>query len=218
MTTWTRVGVAVGVAVILGGLTVGMVTWAQEAGHFRTGGPDGEFRGGAFAEGRNFGGGPRMGARLLAMLDNDRVKSELGLSDDQTSRLRQIVVDTQKSTIKSGAEIAVRGIELRELLRADKPDRQAVMKKVDEISALRTEMMKQDMDALLTAKSVLTPEQQKKIRSFIERRRAGNGVGERSFRWHEEPPRDGPRFGPHPMHAPEPPAPPKAPEAPAQQQ
>jgi periplasmic protein CpxP/Spy len=217
MSKWIKVGVAMGAAIVLGGLVVGAVTWAQEAGRFRTGGPQGEFRGGGFAEGRSFGHGPRMGARLLAMLDNDRVKRELGLTDDQTSRLRQIVVETQKATIKSGAEVAVRGIELRELLRADQPDRTAVMKKIDEISALRTAMAKQDMDALLTAKSVLTPEQQKKIRTFIERRNARNAMGGRTFLWHEGPSPDGPRFGPHRMNAPEAPAAPKAPEAPPQQ-
>lgn len=217
MTKRIKVGVAVGAALILGGLAVGAATWAQEAGHFQTGGPDGEFRRGGFAEGRDFGGGQRMGARLLAMLDNDRVKSELGLSDDQTNRLRQIVVQTQKSTIKTGADMAVRGIELRELLRADNPDRQAVMKKIDEISALRTEMMKRNMEALLSAKTVLTPEQQKKIRSFIEGRRAAGPLRNQFFGRRVPPAAGGEGFRPHPPRAPEAPAPPKAPDAPAPQ-
>jgi Spy/CpxP family protein refolding chaperone len=218
MKQWTRVGLAVGVAVIMGGLAAGVLTWAQEGEHFRTGGPAGEFRGGGFAAGGNVEGGPRMGARLLAALDNDRIKTELGLTEDQTNHLRQIVVDTQKSSIKTRADMEVRGIELRELLRADNPDRTAVMKKVDEISALRAEMLKQDMDALLNAKSVLTPEQQKKIRTFLERRRMGMGMEGRSFRGQGESPRGGSQFAPcRRMIAPPASAQPKAPEAPPQQ-
>lgn len=191
-----------GVIILGAGLAGGPVAQAQEDRHFRQGPGGNEFHGGMFAEGGEIGGGHRMGSRLLAMLDNDRVKAELGLSDDQTTRLHQIVVDTEKSAIKSRAEMAVRGIELRELLRADKPDRQAVLKKVDEISLLRQESMKQDVDALLSAKSVLTPEQQKKIRAFIERRHGGDGPRTRFFQQRVPPPDGGPDRTPQPPDAP----------------
>ncbi len=203
MKNWTRVGLALGVAVILGGMAVGALTWAQDATRLEFGRQTSGFR---LGEGSDFGNGRRMGARLLAMLDSDHVKTALGLTDDQTSRLRQIVVDTQKSNITTGSEMAVRGIELRELLRADNPDRDSVMKKIDQISALRTEMLKQDVDALLKAKTVLTPEQQKKIRTFIENHRAGNPMGGGAF--------GGRGMGPG-AHPPDnPPSPRKSPDSP----
>jgi len=136
--------------------------------------------------------------RLLAMLENERVKTELGLADQQTDRLRQIVVDAKKNTIKTRADIAVRGIELREMLRADKPDREAVMKKVQEISDLRGQIMRQHVESLLAAKTVLTPEQQKKMRAFLEHR-GGPGIQHEGFRPHRPRAPEGP---------PEPPAPP----------
>jgi len=110
-------------------------------------------------------------ARLLRLLESDRVKSELGLSDDQVQRLHQVIVEAEKSSLKTRADLAIRGIELRELLRSNNPDRNVVMSKVQEISNLRGEMMKQLVGALIAAKAVLTPEQQKKIRAFIESRR-----------------------------------------------
>lgn len=195
MKKWLIVGIII--------LAAGLVAQAQEGRHLRQGPGGNEFHGGMFAGGGEFGGMHRMGPRLLAMLDNDRVKTELGLSDDQTTRLRQIVVDTEKSAIKTRAEMAVRGIELRELLRADKPDRQVVLKKVDEISMLRQERMKQNVDALLSAKSVLTPEQQKKIRAFGERRHGGDGPRTRFFQQRVPPPHGGPDMMPHPPVAPE---------------
>jgi Spy/CpxP family protein refolding chaperone len=118
--------------------------------------------------------GPGHGAeRLLAMLEIPRVRQLLGLTDDQASRLRQITVDTEKAAIKTKADLAVRGIELRELLLADNPDGDTVMKKVQEISDLTTQLMKLHVQALLSAKTVLTPEQQKKIRELSANWRLG---------------------------------------------
>jgi len=194
------------VAVLLAGMAVGVVARAQDGGGFGRG-PDreGGSRGGMFAEGREFGRSHRMGHRLLAMLENDRMKAALELTDDQSARLRKIVVDTEKSVIKSRADLKVRGIELRELMRTDAPERQAVMKKVDEISTLRQEMMKQEMDALLNAKTVLTAAQQKKVRSFLERGHGNEGRGERFFRRQAPPPPDAPGSMPSRPEAPKPP-------------
>jgi Spy/CpxP family protein refolding chaperone len=100
---------------------------------------------------------------MMAMLENDRARAALGLTDEQADGLRQIMVEAQKSAMKMRADIGVRRIELRELMRAEEPDRDAVMKKVQEISDLRGQMMKQRVESLLDSKSVLTPEQQKKV-------------------------------------------------------
>lgn len=155
-------------------------------------------------------GEQRLAGRLLAALDNDRVKAYLNLTDSQADRLRQILVDAEKAGVKTRADIAVRGIELRELLRADKPDHDAVMKKVDELSNLRGQMMKERIEALLAAKNVLTPEQQKKIRTFMERR-AGFGGGREPFSARRE------GFGPRrPEAMPRPPAAPAPPAHPGE--
>lgn len=198
--------VGVGVAPILAVLALGIVLHAQDRTTFVRETQERGFRAGGFERGPGFRGPHhRMGSRLLAMLDNDRVKARLGLTDDQANRLHQIAVDSEKATVKTRADMKIRRIELRELLRADKPDQAAVMKKVDEISALRGQMMKEHISALLSAKSVLTPEQQKKIRSFMQHWR-GERVGHnRFFERHVQPPM-GMRGGP--------PAPPDAPEAP----
>jgi Spy/CpxP family protein refolding chaperone len=171
-----RKWIVAGVALLLGGLAVGLVARAESQDRMGRGSHgEAKFSHGMFSRGRGFDKSHHMGSRILAMLENDRMKTALGLTDDQTTRLRQIVVDTEKSTIQTRADLKVRGIELRELMRADAPDQQAVMKKVDEISALRAQMMKEEMGALLNAKTVLTPEQQKKVRSFLTRRNRGEG-------------------------------------------
>lgn len=177
-----------GTTIVAAVLAVGLAAWAIDHG--------------PWAE--RFGGHHReMASRLLALLDNDRVRTELGLSDQQADRLRQIIVDAEKSSVKTRAEMEVRGIEFRELLRADNPDRATVLKKAQEISNLRGEMMKQHVEALLAAKTVLTPEQQKKIRKFMESHRG------REFR--------GERFGERPRGPGRPPEPPReAPKPPGE--
>jgi len=118
--------------------------------------------------GQESGGPLQRVSRLLAALDDPRARAVLGLTDQQADSLRKIVVDTEVFTIKTGADIAVNSIDLRELLRADKPDRAAVMSKGDEISKSTSQLINHYLDAMLAAKAILTPAQQKMIRGYIE--------------------------------------------------
>jgi len=114
-------------------------------------------------------GGPlQRVSRLLAALDDTHVRTMLGLTEQQADSLRKIVVDTETFTIRTGAVIAVDSIDLRELLRADKPDKAAVMSKGDEISKSTSLLINHYLDAMLDAKAILTPEQQKMIRAYLE--------------------------------------------------
>jgi len=127
-------------------------------------GPAGGFghRGMAWGRaGRGFGGGER----LLRLADNPRMRTYLNLTDEQVSRLHRIGVDAQKTAVQTRANLQLRRIEMRELLRADNPDQNAILKKVDEVSALRAQMARQNIQTLLAARNVLTPDQQKKLRS-----------------------------------------------------
>jgi Spy/CpxP family protein refolding chaperone len=192
-----KIWVVAGIAIVAGALALSSLGRAQEERVRETI----RMSEGMPGQGMERGGEDQMGRRLLALLDNDRIKSTLGLTDQQADRLRHIMVETEKTSVKDRAEIEVCGIELRELLRADNSDRDSVMKKVQEISSLRGEMMQQHIAALLDAKAVLTPEQQKKIHAFMENRGAG-GPGNRMF------------SGPHRGGPPAPPAPPEHPDGP----
>lgn len=121
--------------------------------------------------------GLSMGRRILALLDNRHFQAEVKLTDAQVSHLRQIVTKAEKSNIETRAQIAVDGIDLHQMLRLAKPDQAMVLKKVQEISELRGQMMKNNIQALLQAKSVLTLEQQKQIRWFFQNRFREGGWG-----------------------------------------
>jgi len=140
---------------------------------------------------RGFGGG----GGLLRMAENPRVRQNLGLTDEQVGRLHKIGVDAQKASVQTRADMQLRRIELRELMRADNPDHNAIMQKLDEVNALQGTMQKQRVETMLSARSVLTPEQLKKIKTFMQNRGAGGGPE----RGHMMERRGGPRRPPgHP--------------------
>jgi Spy/CpxP family protein refolding chaperone len=133
-----------------------------EFGRHEGGDHDGWERGGR----HGFGGGEH----LLRMAENPRVRMFLGLTDEQVGRLHKIGIEAEKSSIQANADLELRHVELRELLRAENPDHDAIMQKLDEVNALRGKMEKQQVETLLSARGVLTPEQVKKVRAFMENR------------------------------------------------
>ena len=62
------------------------------------------------------------GGGLPRLAENPRVRQYLGLSDDQVARLHKIGVDTEKTSVQERADMQLRHIELRELMRTDNPE------------------------------------------------------------------------------------------------
>jgi hypothetical protein len=187
-----RKGILASSMLVLSLLSLGNIGWGVNQGMWGT----------SLREHRNHPGVER----LLALLESDRIRTYLRLEDPQVERLRQIVVETEKANVKTRAEIEVRNIGLREALRADKPDRDEILKQVQEISDLRREMMKHNVEAILAAKAVLSPEQQRRLFSLLEYPHQGEPVGEERRGMRAKPlPR--PRVPPQPipLHPGEPP-------------
>jgi hypothetical protein len=110
----------------------------------------------------------QMFSRFTTALDDASVRAKLGISDQQADSLRKIVTDTEIYTIQTGASIAVDSIELKELLRPDKPDKAAVMSKGDEISKATSGLISHYLEAIVESKTILTPEQQKKLTDYLD--------------------------------------------------
>ena len=64
-------------------------------------------------------------------------------------------------------------LELTELLRSDNPPRAQVEQKIREITQLQGDLMRTRVDALLSARAVLTPEQQQKAQELRSQWRGG---------------------------------------------
>jgi len=213
-------------------LAAAMISWGQDghpqgpgpgqgqhqfsgAGQHEWGGGRGEFGG---REGREHGGWEQGGhhefgggEHLLRMAENPRIRMFLGLTDEQVGRLHTIGVEAEKASVQTRADMELRHIELRELLRADNPDHDAIMQKLDEVNALRGKMEKQQVETMLSARNVLTPDQLKKVKAFMEHGGPGGMEREHGMERHggmgHPPGHGGPRGAPG-MPAPKPQAPP----------
>ena len=145
------------------------------------------------------------------MAENPRVRQYLGLTDEQVGRLHQIGLNARKESVQTRADMELRHIELGELMRADNPDHDAIMQKLDEVNALRGKMEKQRVETMLSARAVLTAEQRTKIKTFMENR--GEGMEHRPGMQRHAGPGGGEGQWHHPGGAPggsnpKPPAPP----------
>ncbi|MBM4169521.1 MAG: periplasmic heavy metal sensor [Ignavibacteria bacterium] len=99
---------------------------------------------------------PPMGGQRIMNFVN-----ELNLTDAQMKEFQKLRDDSQKQMIALRAKKSTLGIELRELLRADAPDKGAVDKKLAEISQIDAQMRQQRINHWFAVNKTLTPDQQK---------------------------------------------------------
>lgn len=89
----------------------------------------------------------------------------LDLTDAQRDKLRDIHEAAARKNIQRRADLQLAHMDLRKLMRAETPSASAVNAQIDKISRLQADGMKAHFDTFMQARAVLTPEQQKKLRS-----------------------------------------------------
>ena len=141
------------------------------------------------------------------MLFSERARRQLGLSEEQSSRLRQLGLEARKSAIRRRADMEMKQLELEELLGAAEPDRAAIDRTVQEIGALHAARMKAGIDQRLNFQDVLTPEQREKMRELRKQGFRGRRSGREAGKW-----KHGDRPGRPPWAPSEPDPPPSPPE------
>ncbi|MGB7624913.1 MAG: periplasmic heavy metal sensor [Terriglobia bacterium] len=108
---------------------------------------------------------------LARILQNPDVRTKLGITNEQFAKLQTTFLNSSKNAIRGKADLKIKHIELTHLMNADKVDRAQVEQKIDEISALRSSLMKNQIDARLTFKETLTADQLNKLREWRESQR-----------------------------------------------
>ena len=140
-----------------GGMGAGMGCCGMSS---MAGGPRGGCGMGGPGMGRGMGAGmcgPGMGLGC-----GPGMMRELGLSADQQKKIAEVCGRHQKQMIQSQADVQVAMVDLRQLARAETPDRAKLDAQIDKLSALRATMAKARVGALLEVRSMLTPDQLKK--------------------------------------------------------
>jgi Spy/CpxP family protein refolding chaperone len=100
---------------------------------------------------------------------------DLNLSEKQMDDLHALRTAFEKVMIETQSQIRLLRVDIRELAGTEKPDRQAIEKKLRDISDLQLKEKLALVDHLFQAKSILTPEQQKKFRGHMIGRLLGDG-------------------------------------------
>jgi Spy/CpxP family protein refolding chaperone len=82
-----------------------------------------------------------------------------GLSEDQQKKVEALDLEIEKVLLPLKAQMDVKAAELRVLAVAENPDKAAIDKKIEEIGALRTQIMKKKVMNGLAVRALLTPDQ-----------------------------------------------------------
>jgi Spy/CpxP family protein refolding chaperone len=106
------------------------------------------------------GGRGMMRGRMMHMR-----MAQLGLSDAQRDRLQALHEANARKAVQRRADVQLAQMDLRKLVRSDKPDQAAINAQVDKIAKLRADGIKAAIDMRLQARTVFTPEQWKKLHS-----------------------------------------------------
>ncbi len=102
--------------------------------------------------------------------------TDLGLDDKQKEALKALHSKTMKEMIKKMADKQIAGLELRDLLGKDPVDMKAVEAAVKKNESIRSDMFLTHIKAFEEMKSILTPDQRKKLKEMMEKRSAGCGM------------------------------------------
>jgi len=109
------------------------------------------------------------GQRGFAMRRFERrrlLMRELDLTAEQREKIAGIRERQAKKAIHARADIQVAAMDLRRLMRAERPDKVAIERQIDTIARMRADLHKSQVESMLEERSVLTPEQQKKLREM----------------------------------------------------
>ena len=104
--------------------------------------------------------------RSMRLVNDPAMREKLGITSEQAAKIRQETLEFQKMQIRHRADLAVKRLELRDLLTAANPDRAAIDRKLDEISAAQLAQRKAAVGYRLDMRGALTSEQIQKLRNL----------------------------------------------------
>jgi len=102
-------------------------------------------------------------------------KQELGLADEQVTKLQALALDADRARIRAEADVMVSERELRSLMWDEKAQLNAIEAKVKEKSTLDATVRIIGIKARRELMGVLTPEQQAKEKALWQRYRHRDG-------------------------------------------
>ena len=102
--------------------------------------------------------------------------TRLGLDEKQKAEVDRIMTAHMKDVIKKKADLDIANIDLKSIISKDPMDMKAAESKLKEIEAIKTAIFLAHLNVHQEIKSVLTPEQQTKMKNMMEMHMMGGGM------------------------------------------
>ena len=96
----------------------------------------------------------------------ERLAKELDLTGAQRTKIREAGERQMRRGIQERADLEIARLDLRQLVRADKPDQTAIDAQVDRIAGMRAQLQKERLATMLDMRSMLTDAQRAKLREL----------------------------------------------------
>ena len=106
------------------------------------------------------------GFMLARMVNNPTFRERLGITPEQAQKIRSETLQFQENHIRNRADLQIKRLQLQNLMTADSPDRSAIDKQLQEISAARLTQTESDVNFYLDMRTALTPDQKLKLRQM----------------------------------------------------
>ena len=103
---------------------------------------------------------------------------ELELTEDRQAQLKEIATESRKAMVQLRADSELAGMELQALIRSDDPDLEAIQQGLENVASAQVAERFAAIEATVSARSVLTDEQQAKVKEAVRGQRGpqrGNG-------------------------------------------
>jgi periplasmic protein CpxP/Spy len=117
--------------------------------------------------------------------DNPNVAQQVGITDDQKKKMDDIFQQHKLQLIDLKATLEKQEAILQPLIGADQPDESKILSQIDAIAQARAELEKANARMLFGIRTVLTPDQWKKLRTMA--RNGPRRMGEGSRNWGQRP-------------------------------
>ena len=96
-------------------------------------------------------------------------RGELGLSDEQIKGVKELMLKSKKDSIKQKAEIEIIALDINSKKQDDTMDIEAINALIDKKYELKKEKAKSSVAAYIQLKSILTEEQQVKLKELYKK-------------------------------------------------
>jgi len=102
--------------------------------------------------------------------NNPKMVEKLKLTDDQRKSMDSIFQNHREKLIDLRANLEKAEVEMEPLVKADQPNKSAVMSQIDKVAQARAELEKANARFLFALRAKLTPEQWKQVQDFRQNR------------------------------------------------